>query len=162
MKFVLFALPLFLLTANADAEVYNIRLGQNATLAAGDVAIVGNGRANSAITCGGQPEQPPLIENQLIEAFAIGRFPGPQQETARLIGRDQALGYICTRDTFMSEIRQAQTEALMRAQQQCREMGYTICAQSNFTNEQYSFQMVGDRPGEYACRVKARVFGRTQ
>ncbi|MGZ3693217.1 MAG: hypothetical protein ACXWQO_03365 [Bdellovibrionota bacterium] len=168
MKFLILALPILVLAINAQADVVNVKLGQNATLQAGDVAIIGNGKMNSAITCGGQqeqqpePQQPQLPPSQLYEAKEFGKISGAWQGNAKTLGRDMAFGMICVKDSFDPGVSQAQASAVIHARQACFSVGYTNCAQPQNQNELYTFRVVGEREGEYGCMVTARIIGTMQ
>lgn len=167
MKPALFTIGFLFIAIAAQADVINVKLGQNAALEAGDVAIIGNGKLNSAITCNGapaqpEPQQPQLPASQLFEAKEFGKISGAWQGNAKTLGRDMAFGSICTKDSFDTQVSQAQASALIHARQECFQYGYTNCAQPQNTNERFSVRTAGEREGEYGCMITARIIGTMQ
>ena len=167
MKPAIFTIGILFLAITAQAEVINVKLGQNVSLEGGDVAIISAGKMNTAVSCNGsqaqpEPQQPQLPPTQLFEAKEFGKISGAWQGNAKAVGRDMAFGSICTKDSFDSQVSQAQASAVIHARNACFQYGYSNCAQPQDTSERYSIRIVGEREGEYGCMITARIIGTQQ
>jgi hypothetical protein len=164
MKPAIFTLSILFMTITAHADVINVNLGQNASLSAGDVAIVGNGKLNTAISCQGaqQPQEPQLPASQLFEGRDFAKFPQDQQNVAAKIGRDLAVGYLCKDDSIIPAIKQAQAAAVIHARQACFNTGYSNCAPPLNLDERFEFRVTGERAGDFGCSMIVRIIGTMQ
>lgn len=151
MKFLILALAFVSVSAQAGT-VYNVQLGQSASLQSGDVAIVSNGGTISSISCGGPATLP---SRQQFESSRAARFSDLYQSPKTPdISRQQQ----CSQYSAEQQIRQALTDALVDAREACFQAGFTSCQQPQRTDEQYSFRVYG-YPGSYACQTIARIIG---
>ncbi len=153
LKTGLFLAAILFAAAQAEAgNTYELSIGQSAVLQSGDVALVRQGRAVSAISCAGGGSEP-LPSRKQFEAVDRARFSDIFQQ-----GADIHRSIQCSRHSAESSIRQAIADATNAARNACFETGYSHCAQPMVTDEQFSFRVIG-RPGHYACEVLARIIG---
>jgi hypothetical protein len=146
------ATALLFASLSANANTYNIGIGQSADLQQGDVALVRDGSGVSAVTCGGAGT-PTLPARQDFQITREARFPDFEQGT-----NDALRSLECSINASQADIRQAINDSLYAARETCFAAGYHNCAQPMVTDQQYGFYVRGFA-GNYTCQVVARVIG---
>jgi hypothetical protein len=115
---LLFASPLA-----ASAQTYNMQLGQNAQLNAGDVVFVSNGVQSSAISCGGQ-QQPTFRDFPLRQTINLSQdFQGRPEDNARALC-EQGIDYTISQ-TALKLVKDATNDCLRGGFSTCKQVGQT-------------------------------------
>ena len=142
-----FILALFLASPLAQAQTYQLNVGQNAQLSAGDVAFVYGNGTSSAISCGGM-QQPSYRDFPLHQVINLsGDFQNRQEDNARALC-EQAIDYT---------IKNAGDKIVKDATNDCLRSGYQSCRQLGQT--EYELVLKQFNGGLWGCRVSAVVRG---